>query len=167
MAAPKSWPRVQLVIGLIFICAAAWLFIVTKPKTSPTAISSAGCTQDIDQQVSTADVIAIGLVEMVVPGGTGGAQVIVLPTTFYKGSIDRPTLVINALDVPNSSGGTFSTTSEIHFQTGQPPFLLFLRRQSDGSFNTRACDGTRFLGSGLTSTELRALNPVPSNNGQI
>lgn len=156
----RLYQWINLILAIILVVG----FMVASRLTTPITqtLTQNNCPTTLSEQVAAADVIVSGSVFMVIPGGSIGAQVIIDPLTFYKGNVDTPTLIINARDDAGVTKFTTDGQQDLRFQSGQPPYLLFLYQQSDGTFNTRECDGTRFLDTGLTSEERQLLSVKPA-----
>jgi hypothetical protein len=145
------FPWINLVLVIVLLAGLMFASRLTTPITQ--TLTQNNCPTTLSERVAAADVIVSGSVFVVIPGGSYGAQVIIDPLTFYKGRVDTPTLIVNARDDAGVTTFTSDDREHLRFQSGQPPYLLYLYRQADGTFNTRDCDGTRFLATGLTAEE--------------
>jgi hypothetical protein len=59
--------------------------------------------------------------------------------------------------VADVNANKINSPIDLHFNSDQPLYLLFLKNRSDGNFTTRRCFGSRFLGAGLTTPEQNLL----------
>jgi hypothetical protein len=98
-----------------------------------------------------ADLVITGTAFLVLPSGAESAKVLISPTSLYKGNIPAGGIEITAKQDTAVLGS--ETFGELHFVSGQPPYLLFLQQRADGLFNTSRCMGSRSLGTGLTPEE--------------
>jgi hypothetical protein len=109
------------------------------------------CTPDtLASNISRADLILTGSVFLVVPDGLTYAYVLITPQRVYKGVLPPQGIRIRALATTEGSG---ITLDDLHFTSQQPPYLLFLQQQTDGTYRTSKCVGSRLLGGGLTPAE--------------
>ncbi|MFC1662978.1 hypothetical protein ACFL04_02290 [Patescibacteria group bacterium] len=107
----------------------------------------------VDENILDADIIVIGSVFAVIPGQTG-ADVLITPTLLYKGAIPDNGIIIAASPAEGSEEQLMlEVKDDLHFASGQPPYLLFLRARQDDLFNTSKCYGSRALGEGLNEEE--------------
>ena len=155
----RFFPWFNLVLIIILLASLMVTMQQTKPVTQTP--SQNNCPATLPERVAAADVIVSGSVFMVIPGGSSGAQVIIDPIKVYKGQVDTPTVIINARDDAGVTTLATDSHQNIHFQSGQPPYLLFLLQEADGTFLTSQCAGTRFLETGLTSEEQQLLGVKP------
>ncbi len=63
----------------------------------------------------------------------------------YAGTVSEPTITI-----PATIAGAEQQSSDLHFASGQPPYLLFLRKTAGGEWRTSRCYGSRMLKGKLT-----------------
>lgn len=104
--------------------------------------------------IARADLILTGEVFLVVPADPGFATVLITPLRVYKGNVSAQGIRIRALaDAPI----TGVASDDLHFASGQTPYLLFLQQQPDGVYRTSKCVGSRLLGGELTVEEQEAL----------
>lgn len=148
--------QLQLVLSVIGIVALiganAWLyFFHIQPEKS--VVTSTCPKITMAQQITRADLVVTAKVVTVVANGKL-AEVLLSPLHIYKGQVTSATLRVVANP---STAGAGLYNSDIHFASDQPPYLLFLRQQSDGRYFTSKCDGSRLLGEGLTEMEKTAL----------
>lgn len=138
----------SLLAVVVFLIAGWSLWVVTKHD----AVSPDTCSTTVQENVRSADVVMTGQVFAVLPGGSLGAKVIMTPLTVYRGNLDAPTATIEAR--ADSEGKEILANShELHFASGQSSYLLFLHRMEDRTYRTTECQGSRFLGAGLTDAE--------------
>jgi len=102
-----------------------------------------------------ADLVLTGEVFLVVPAGGEYAHVLITPSRVYKGKTPPAGVRILALADTGTAAGQLP--NDLHFASGQSPYLLFLRQGADGIYRTSRCDGSRLLGIGLTDAEAAAL----------
>jgi hypothetical protein len=158
----RSIPQPVIVVAAMVIIAVAIALLWPNKKTGITTTQCPG--QTLAQQAAAADVIMTGSVFMVLPD-QDHALVIIDPIRIYKGQIDRPTIKIPAqADTAISSE---QTTDILHFASGQPPYLLFLKHGSGQQYITARCFGTRELGSGLTAEERQILGSGKQFNAPV
>lgn len=117
--------------------------VTDVPKASCVALSAA-------ERIARADLIVTGSVFAVLSGPTG-ADVLVTPDRVFKGQVPKEGITIAAKDA--KAGVSLSEGGELHFRSTDPVYLLFLRQRPDGRFLTSRCDGSRFLGNGLSEEE--------------
>ncbi|MEK7537595.1 MAG: hypothetical protein AAB619_01320 [Patescibacteria group bacterium] len=152
----RRWVMPLLLYGavVVWVAAGRWPRGQVEPVATDTVRP---CPTTVAERINQADVILSGRVAMVIPGGPGGAEVIINPIEVYQGAISMPTVTIHALDDRVIRSGPMMRPSDFHFASDQPPYLLYLRRQSDGTYLTRRCEGSRWLGPGLNEAEQRLL----------
>lgn len=132
------------------------LFTRFKLADAPARVALICPVRSPDEQTARADLVIIGRVFAVLPGPTGG-DVLITVDRALKGNAPLVGVTIAALDVAQPKERPGQLAGELHFASEQPPYLLFLRARSDGRYNTSRCDGSRFLGRGLTTEENQAL----------
>lgn len=124
-------------------------------------------SKTVAERVGQADLILEALVEMVVPGEEY-AEVYLRPGIIYKGEALRPLRILAKPTNTSSASATqgFSQVrldgrveNELSFASETQPYILFLQRTSDG-YTTSRCEGSRFLGNGLTDAERVVLTVV-------
>lgn len=141
--------KIASLLAIIVFLIAGWsLWFVTKHE----AVSSQMCSTTLEDNIRSADVIMTGQVFAVLPGGALGAKVIMTPLTVYRGNLDAPTATIEAR-ADSGEDEVPVNGHELHFASGQSAYLLFLHRTEDGVYRTSECQGSRFLGAGLTDAE--------------
>lgn len=113
--------------------------------------SASKCSIDLQRNTAKADRILTGRVEAVLTSAHL-ADVWIEPLTWYKGQTADRFLRIQAQPTKIRKG----TTGDLHFASGQPPYLLFLRKTSGVQYRTSRCYGSRLLGAGLTAAETAA-----------
>ncbi len=118
------------------------------------------CVTSVLENYKNATVVMTGQVGMVLPSERG-AKVIIDPINIFKGTIAFPTVTLLALDQKQVQFIPGASTEMLNFQSGQPPYLLYLRRQPDETYITDACAGTRLLGQGLTNEENQTILQTP------
>jgi len=141
---------VALGMGVMFslpLLAASWA--IREP--------AATCTPVLSTNIKKADRILIGRVEAVLPS-TPYLDVWIEPVTWYKGKSADAYVRLLARDVPTTASAGSAT--DLHFASGQAPYLFFLRSVTGGKYRTSRCWGTRALGSGLTSQERAVLTEI-------
>jgi hypothetical protein len=127
--------------------------IMAGSPAPTTRVSVFSCPErTVAEQAARADLIMTGEVTGVLPGEPYG-RVMIRPIHVYKGQPGAPTFILAR---PKTDLTVSSNPGDLHFQSDQPPYLLFLR-QISGGFLTSRCDGSRFLGDGLTSDEKTVL----------
>lgn len=136
---------------LVVVLLGVWLR--SERKSSETVVQCD--VTSAAQQYAAADLVLTGEVFLVVPDGTENAKVLITPLRLYKGDVPAAGVAITA---KAESGGTESNvTGELHFASGQPPYLLYLTQQANGLYTTSRCMGSRLLGEGLTNEEQQVL----------
>lgn len=78
------------------------------------------------------------------------AEVVLTIENVYAGTISEPTITVYARIADEKEEGR---GSDLHFASGQPPYLLFLRKAADGEWQTSRCYGSRMLKGELTEEE--------------
>lgn len=109
-----------------------------------------------EQKIAGADLIVTGNVFAVIPGPTG-ADVLINVDQVYKGTVPERGITIAALDAEKMNEERSIDGTDLHFASGQPPYLLYLHEREDDRYHTSRCDGSRFLGEGLSSEEQQFL----------
>lgn len=162
-----------LIVAVLVIGVGVWYAGSIKKapdsvEVQTTKITEKKCpAKTLAEQMGIADLILTGEVFVVLPDDTD-ALVYIKPLTVYKGSPPIPLIIRANADEGVPAGGSGqrqilvlpdgSRQNELHFASGQPPYLLFLRK-SDNKFLTSRCDGSRVLGSGLSTQEQENLAP--------
>lgn len=143
--------------GLIFLllafCVSAALYIVLRSEP----VDEEACiVRSISEYAENADLIITGEVFAVIPEETTGATVLITPSRVFRGVLPvRGVDIASRVGTPSTSGGrpVDGRVDELHFASGQPPYLLYLRESDDGRYRTSACDGSRSMPEGLTAQE--------------
>jgi hypothetical protein len=161
-------------IGAVLVFSVGFWYARSDQSTASPTNSTASmptekqcARQVLPDHIAAADLILSGEVFVVLPDEPN-ALVYIKPLTVYKGTPPAQ-IIIRATAATATAGGTGGNAivilpngtkeSELHFASGQPPYLLFLRG-SDNKFITSRCDGSRLLGGGLTAEESAVLvNP--------
>lgn len=86
------------------------------------------------------------------------ANVVFTVEKVYAGTVSAPTVAVPA-KIGNEGQGS---TNDLHFASGQPPYLLFLRKTANGEWRTSRCYGSRMLKGELTDEERSVLEPASS-----
>lgn len=149
----------KLQLLLVAACVVLAVSIATRPipATAPTATNQQCPTTTYDR-LRASDVVLTGRVFIVMPSGPLGAQAVVDPIAVFRGQVDTPTIVVNA--VPSNTATT--GTGGLNLASGETTYLLYLRRLTDGTFTTSTCAGSRVANDGLTSEEQAVFNVVPA-----
>lgn len=168
----QSISRILVIFTAVVVLAAGvWYARSTQEPTVQGNVITAGTNerqcpnQTESARIAAADLIVTGTVSVVLPEGSD-ALVYIKPQTIYKGDILTP-FIIRAQTIDGvATGGSAkqqivvlpdgTKDSELHFASEQPPYLLYLRK-SGNKFLTSRCDGSRFLGTGLTAEEQASL----------
>jgi hypothetical protein len=124
------------------------------PENKPVAVEAQCDTVSVAQQYAAADLVLTGEVFLVVPDGVENAKVLITPSRLYKGKVPAIGIAIAAKAGANKVES--DVAGELHFASGQPPYLLFLKTGENGVYTTSRCMGSRLLGEGLTSEERKA-----------
>ena len=114
----------------------------------------------VAQNFLYADAVMTGSVTGVLPVGDV-ADVWIEPGEIYKGHVTEKNIKIAARQSINTNLHIAESPEDLHFQSVDPPYLLFLKLRSDGRYDTSRCFGSRELGSGLTIEEESVLKPQP------
>lgn len=127
-----------------------------RPAGVQSPVVAIQCQQRmVRENFARADLVLTGTV-FAVTGQGADASVHITPASVFKGRLpDRGVTIAARATGQGAAVGT--ATGDLHFQSDQPPYLLFLRQRSDGRYNTSRCDGSRLLGSGLTGREQKVL----------
>lgn len=162
---PQTARTGPVLIGFFIVLILAVVFVVFRAAFPPMPQTSTApadrprepfrCpVEAASERIARADLIVTGSVFAVIPGPTG-ADVLITPDRVYKGQAPKEGITITAKD---AEAGVSLSEGELHFRSVDPTYLLFLRQRSDGRFLTSRCDGSRFLGNGLSAEEEPLLN---------
>lgn len=142
-----------LILLLPALCVSAAIYVVVRSE----AFDQEACIARLPSEYAdNADLIITGEVFAVVPEETTGATVLITPLRVYHGVLpERGVDIASRVGTPSTSDGSPKDNSmgELHFASGQPPYLLYLREGDDGRYRTSACDGSRSIPGGLTAQE--------------
>lgn len=153
-----------IVLSLAVIMLSIWCVVTSRPilvLTKNSVVNTVACPENTEKKFAQADVVMTGSVFMVVPDQQL-ARVIITPEKVYKGVLNQATVSVMARDEDPVQLDLAGAIPTLHFQTGQPPYLLFLHDRDDGTYTTSVCEGSRLLGVGLTDEERRALQGAVS-----
>jgi hypothetical protein len=148
-AEPK---RILKLVGIIVVLVVVLLVIRLSDNLSSVDSDGCGITSS-EVQVAAADLIVTGKVFAVIPADEM-ADVLIEPIHLYQGSRPDQGIIIAAQPlVENGNNARTAQINELHFASGQSPYLLYLIERSDGRYNTSRCDGSRLFGAGLSDEE--------------
>ncbi|MBI2984428.1 MAG: hypothetical protein HYY50_02290 [Candidatus Kerfeldbacteria bacterium] len=148
----SRWAAIAI-IALIGLVGMWWLAgrRATPTASRPTMITACHPWTPAEA-IRQADLIMTGQVFIVLPSRLG-AEIVIEPGRVFHGQLPEGAVRVVAKPVTKMVMSPDGSEPELHFTSDQPPYLLVLRRRTDGLYETRSCWGSRLLGPGLRPEE--------------